>query len=98
MTIFLVIVISNWIGLIPGVGSVGYFEHRKARGARFHREWLIMTAEAAPARKGSSWCRSCAAPSTDLNFTVALALVAVVLAQYFGVKAQKLATSRSSLT
>ncbi len=30
------------------------------------------------------------APATDLNFTLALALVAVVLAQYFGFKAQKM--------
>ena len=29
-------------------------------------------------------------PATDLNFTLALALVAVVMAQYFGFKAQKL--------
>ena len=50
-----------------------------------------MTAEdSATGKKASSWCRSSAPPSTDLNFTLALALVAVVLTQYFGVKAQKL--------
>ncbi len=32
MTIFLFIVISNWIGLLPGVGSIGYFEHPPRAG------------------------------------------------------------------
>jgi len=91
MTIFLFIVISNWIGLLPGVGSIGWLEHpqaTKTEGRIAHG--IIMTAEPAPHGEGVVIVPFLRAPSTDLNFTLALALVAVFMAQYFGVKAQKL--------
>ena len=91
MTIFLFIVISNWIGLLPGVGSIGWMEHpqaTKTEGRVAHG--IIMTAEPAPPGEGVVIVPFFRAPSTDLNFTLALALVAVFMAQYFGVKAQKL--------
>ena len=50
-----------------------------------------MTAEPAPpSEEGVFIVPFFRAPSTDLNFTLALALVAVGLSQYFGVKTQKL--------
>ena len=27
MTIFLIVIVSNWIGLLPGVGTIGWLEH-----------------------------------------------------------------------
>jgi F-type H+-transporting ATPase subunit a len=49
----------------------------------------VLTATPAPPEEGYvvvPWLR---APSADLNFTLALAVVTVVLTQYFGVKAQR---------
>lgn len=91
MTIFLVIVISNWIGLLPGVGSIGWLEH--PHGAEMGQvvNGHVFTAEPAQSKaEGYILVPFLRAPATDLNFTVALALVAVFLAQYFGIKAQKL--------
>ena len=52
---------------------------------------MFLTAEEShEAGKGFILVPFLRAPSTDLNFTLALALVAVFMAQYFGVKAQKL--------
>ena len=51
---------------------------------------IVMTAEPAPPGEGVVLVPFFRAPSTDLNFTLALALIAVFLSQYFGVKTQKL--------
>lgn len=61
-TIFFLVLVSNWTGLIPGVGSVGF-----TRGHEF-----------APLFR---------APSSDLNFTLAIALISVVAANIFGIRA-----------
>ena len=91
MTIFLVIVVANWIGLLPGVRTIGMLEHPHGEGAHgYVANGIILTAEAAHGEEGYILVPFLRAPSTDLNFTLALALVAVFLAQYFGFKAQKL--------
>ena len=91
MTIFLFIVVSNWIGLVPGVGTIGLLEHPLGAKAGFVANGAFLTAqESHTAGEGFILVPFLRAPSTDLNFTLALALVAVFMAQYFGVKAQKL--------
>ncbi|MBI4133679.1 F0F1 ATP synthase subunit A, partial [Candidatus Uhrbacteria bacterium] len=65
-TIFLTVIVSNWLGLLPGVGSVGLNE---VRGG--HEVFVPLF-------------RS---PSADLNFTLALAVAAVVGVNLFGVAA-----------
>jgi F-type H+-transporting ATPase subunit a len=50
-TIFLFVLLSNWLGLLPGVGSIG-----------FQKEHFVAILRP---------------PSTDLNFTIALATIAV---------------------
>jgi F-type H+-transporting ATPase subunit a len=61
-TIFIFIVTNNWIGLVPGVGSIGIHE-----GEKF-----------VPLLRGAN---------ADLNTTLALAVVAVIAIQIFGVAA-----------
>lgn len=63
-SLFLYILLSNWVGLLPGVGTIGFFY-----GAN--------STEFIPLFRG---------PMSDLNTTVALALVSVVAMQYFGFK------------
>lgn len=59
-TIFLFVLASNWLGLIPGVGAVGLKENG------------VLKAFLRP-------------PSSDLNFTIALAAIAVFSVNFFAV-------------
>jgi F-type H+-transporting ATPase subunit a len=62
LTIFLFVLFSNWLGLLPGVGSVTV-----GHGA-----------DAVPLFRS---------PASDLNFTLALALIAVTMVNIFGIAA-----------
>lgn len=90
MTIFLIVIVSNWFGLLPGVGTIGWMEEPHDTELEGHvARGIIMTAEPAEHGEGVVIVPFFRAPSTDLNFTLALALVAVGLSQYFGIKTQK---------
>lgn len=65
VTLFLYILLSNWLGLVPGVGSVGV-------NMVDHGEHVFVPL----IRSGTA----------DLNTTLALALISVVVAQVLGVK------------
>jgi len=67
-TIFLFILFSNWLGIFPGIGSIGFFEKKGEGEAIF----IPLFRSAA----------------SDLNFTLALAMVAVFLVHMFGVRAK----------
>jgi len=58
---FLFILFSNWLGLIPGVGSI-IIKHQE---------------ETIPLLRGAT---------ADLNTTLALAIISVVLIQYYGIR------------
>jgi len=60
-SLFLFIIFSNWSGLLPGVGTIGF-----SGPTGF-----------APLLRG---------PTSDLNMTIALAVIAVIAMQYFGFK------------
>jgi F-type H+-transporting ATPase subunit a len=91
-TIFLFVLVSNYSGLLPFVGTVGWLEHPLAAGEAitgYVANGPVLTATPAAPGEGYivvPWLR---APSADLNFTLALAVVTVVLTQYYGVKAQR---------
>lgn len=63
-TIFLFILTMNWMGLLPGFGSIGVYE--QVEGQRVLIPFL---------RAGTA----------DLNMTIAIAMISVILAQVFGV-------------
>ncbi len=101
-TITLLVLVSNWTELIPGVDSVGVLEHPKA-GAHGNPvqelSWLpgvstIVRAEETTTETGHETEETFVLTpfvrvlSTDLNFTVALALIAVTMTQVIGVRAQ----------
>lgn len=65
-TIFLFVLLSNWLGIFPGIGSVGIFEETESG-----RVFIPLFRSAA----------------SDLNFTLALALVAVFLINVLGIAA-----------
>lgn len=61
-SIFLFVLFSNWLGLLPGVGSV-----------------IV--------REGEGSVPLLRSPGSDLNFTLALALIAVTMINIFGIAA-----------
>lgn len=65
-TIFLFVLLSNWLGIFPGVGSLGFYE--EMRGEKTFVPFF----------------RSAA---SDLNFTLALGVVAVMAVNFFGITA-----------
>jgi F-type H+-transporting ATPase subunit a len=60
MTIFIFVLTSNWLGLLPGVGSIG-------------------------SKEGEKFVPLFRSPASDLNFTLALALITVFAVNAFGI-------------
>jgi F-type H+-transporting ATPase subunit a len=87
-TILIYVLFANLLKLIPGFESIGVLHEAHGEGGH-HIEplignWFLFTAEEgeyilAPFFRGIS---------VDLNFTVALALIAVVMIQVIGIRAQ----------
>ena len=102
-TIFIMVLVANWMELIPGVDSVGVLEpaHGKFTGYEARSigsaYWLDGRHELPhdEGDQGHELCHSCTitpyvrAAATDLNFTLALALISVFMTQVFGIAAQK---------
>jgi len=65
-TIFVFILLSNWLGILPGIGSVGFIEEHEGK------ELFV------PLFRSSA---------SDINFTLALAVVAVFLVNILGISA-----------
>jgi len=91
MTMFLFVILANFSGLIPGFSSIGLLEPAHAGEEGHVANGVILTSEkAGVGEEGYVLIPFMRAPSTDLNFPLALALVTVVLSQYFGFRALKL--------
>jgi F-type H+-transporting ATPase subunit a len=93
-TITLLVLVLNWMELIPGVDSIGLLnEHHIA-----HPEectFVQLPLGAVGVTGASNECAAGVIPfiratATDLNFTLALALIAVVMVQVMGIRAQGL--------
>lgn len=64
LALFLFILVNNWLGLLPGFGTIGFVEHAQGQ--------LTFI----PLLRGGS---------ADLNFTLALAIFSVILANVLGI-------------
>lgn len=68
-TIFIFVLLSNWLGLIPGIGTIGFFEIDKVNeGHKIFVPFFRST-------------------NSDINMTLALAIISVVATQIFGITA-----------
>lgn len=65
-TFFIFILLSNWLGLIPGVGTIGFGEEHDGRHV------LVPFLRA---------------PASDLNTTLAFAVISVMITNIFGIAA-----------
>lgn len=92
-TITLLVLAANWSGLIPGNETIGLIHHYDGHGYDLKQVGPFTTiwdeSAAGEEHHGDYAIIPFLRPvSTDLNFTFALAVVAVVMIQYFGFKAQ----------
>lgn len=85
-TIFFLVLVVNWTELIPGVDSIGLIEHAKEGGhaVKHFTEGLATITHEEGEYVLVPYVRVL---STDLNFTVALALISVISTQVIGVMA-----------
>jgi F-type H+-transporting ATPase subunit a len=97
-TFFLFILCNNWFGLLPGVGSIGFFEHEEAIEAHAAPE-VTETKEVTQVKEASKEAKSTEeaifvpylrAGTADLNMTIALGLMSIVIVQIMGVAHQKI--------
>jgi F-type H+-transporting ATPase subunit a len=105
-TIFLFVLVGNWLGLTPLFGGWGVL-HEAHEGEGYPVDWVNdshtlgfwVRGEEAPLEEAAAEAAGAEehgelyllapmfrAPSTDMNFTLALAIVSVLLTQYFGVR------------
>jgi F-type H+-transporting ATPase subunit a len=92
-TIFIFIVIANWMELIPGYDSIGIIEEVH-EGATGHEKgtFLGIPALVGPLPEGSGEHGYILRPflraaNTDLNTTLALALISIALTQVYSIRA-----------
>lgn len=90
-TITLLVLVSNWTELFPLVDTIGVLEHSEHGHAiqELIPGLATITKEEAHDGEGYALVPFLRVTSTDLNFTVALALIAVTMTQVIGFRAQK---------
>ncbi|WP_129671094.1 F0F1 ATP synthase subunit A [Candidatus Chloroploca sp. Khr17] len=99
-TIFLMVLVSNWTGLLPGFGSIGFChagESHASLALNIQDPYAGLVPSPFAAAEGESKYLGCQpgesivelfrAPTADLNLTLALALIAVFAIEYFGFRA-----------
>jgi F-type H+-transporting ATPase subunit a len=98
-SITLLVLAANWLGLFPGVETFGWIHEAEGHGYALKQVGPITTIwDVGKAVEGESEAHGASYAvvpfmrpvSTDLNFTFALAITAVVMVQYFGFKSQGL--------
>ena len=99
-TIFLFVLVANWMELLPGVDSIGILEHPHEPGVAYSRKGALLSlpeikneapkTEVNPAEKeyeGWELVPFVRAAATDLNVPLALAIISVVMTQVYGFRA-----------
>jgi F-type H+-transporting ATPase subunit a len=100
-TIFLFVLVANWMELLPGVDSIGLLEHPREPGVAYSRRGALLSLpeirnEAEPVEgekhaekeyEGWELIPFVRAAATDLNVPLALALISVVMTQVYGFRA-----------
>ncbi len=90
MTFFLFILLNNWIGLLPGVGSIGFTKREEipAMYTESNHETPTST-ESEHKEETGEFIPYFRAGTADLNMTLALAIISVGLTQIYGFSFQK---------
>jgi F-type H+-transporting ATPase subunit a len=89
-TIILLVLVANWMELIPGVDTIGFLEHSehgyKSQEVISGIETIV---KQTPGQNGAGYVLVpfLRAAATDLNFTLGLALISVIMTQVIGFRA-----------
>ncbi len=90
-TIFLFVVISNLLGLVPGFGPIGTITlpegHAAPKSIALFGETHLFAPQAEEPGSAPVLAPFFRSPSTDINTTLAIALIAMILVQFFGIQA-----------
>ena len=94
VTIMMLVLVANWMELLPGVETIGAI-HPAERGGEYVAQAVgpftgIFKAEG-NAGEPVEFIPYLRVVSSDLNFTLAIALVVVVMIQVFGIRSQGMA-------
>jgi F-type H+-transporting ATPase subunit a len=95
-TLFLFILTNNWLGILPGVGSVGFYrpvEHSAVQSAEHTSETTAEQADEHAAE--TEFIPLFRGGNADLNMTFALALIAMVTIHAVGIRSSGLKTHLS---
>ncbi|MEK7523882.1 MAG: F0F1 ATP synthase subunit A [Patescibacteria group bacterium] len=86
-TIFLFVILSNWMGILPGVGSIGFYEKHESAGevAQISPE-LDVRSDSANEESDLVFVPVLRSAYADINMTLALAIISIFVTQYFGIR------------
>lgn len=88
--LFIFIIVSNYSGLLPGIGTIGLYKDSHSEEAALVASAVQPGAEVAAVAAtegGKTLVPFFRSPSADLNMTLAMAILAVVLVQVAGIMA-----------
>lgn len=88
--LFIFIIVSNYSGLLPGVGTIGVWKESHAEEAALVASVVqpqADTSAAAATEDGRTLVPLFRSPSADLNMTLAMAIFAVLIVQVAGIMA-----------
>lgn len=77
-TIFLFVILSNWMGIFPGVGPIGIWEEHEVEGSGIGDEGSVKPNLILVPLFRSGYA--------DINMTLALAIISVVVTQIMGIR------------
>ena len=94
-TIFLFIIFNNWAGLLPGVGSIGLWEKEEVKPENLvvsdpkqdeNSETKVQVVHEAEKKEKTKLIPLFRGATADLNTTLAIAIIAVLSIQYYGLQ------------
>lgn len=91
--LFIFIIVSNYSGLLPGIGTIGVWKdyHEDAALVASVAQPVADVATAAATEDGRELIPLFRSPSADLNMTLAMAILAVLIVQVAGIMAHGVA-------
>lgn len=86
-TIFIFVITSNWMGILPGVGSIGFYEKEhviaEVIDKNVHTE--TPTSDEVGVEEKEIFVPYFRSGYADVNMTLALAIISVIVTQIFGI-------------
>lgn len=85
-TIFIFVLTSNWMGILPGVGTIGFYEKEHSAEEPAAIETVLEEEHAVEAEEKEIFVPYFRSGYADVNMTLALAIISVIVTQIYGIK------------